>query len=108
MYEEIAMEPDFDDPANDPRIEDIVHCHLCGSPWSLDGNGEGVVLNGNRPLCGRQLPEQIKLCIECGIQAAAAVERLIHEHDVCEHGVVCGDWCEPCNAAYKLAAEENA
>lgn len=26
--------------------------------------------------------------------------------DKCEHGVPCGDWCEPCNVEYKKAMKE--
>lgn len=84
--------------------DDIVHCSLCGCSWDLCGNGEGLVLEGRSPLIGDSIPQQVKLCIECGIQAAAAVQRLMHEADTCEHGVVCGEWCEPCNRAYKEAA----
>ncbi len=27
--------------------------------------------------------------------------------DICEHGVPAGDWCEPCNLAYKEAAKQD-
>ena len=27
--------------------------------------------------------------------------------DVCEHGIVHGDWCEECNSQYKLARIES-
>ena len=46
---------------------------------------------------------QIKLCIECACFAYRTLEQLIAEADHCEHGVMCGEWCEPCNRAYKEA-----
>jgi hypothetical protein len=40
--------------------------------------------------------------------ATAEVDRLRLKYeplpDHCEHGVADGDWCEPCNRAYKEAA----
>lgn len=90
-------EQDWDD-------SNTVHCSLCGSPWDLCGNGEGIILEGRRPLfdcC--LLPLQFKLCIDCAIQAAAAVERTLQEHDQCEHGIICGEWCEACRNEYLRA-----
>ena len=36
-----------------------------------------------------------------------AYEELLHDAGVCEHGITEGDWCEECNAAYKMARVEN-
>ena len=41
------------------------------------------------------------------LRTVAAREGRRAERDVCEHGVTCGDWCEPCNAEYKRAAKEH-
>ena len=40
---------------------------------------------------------------------AAALLKFADEREgpVCEHGVKEGDWCEPCNRAYKEAAKES-
>lgn len=38
-------------------------------------------------------------------QLRAVVARLEPPPGVCEHGVIEGDWCEPCNREYKEAAE---
>ena len=42
----------------------------------------------------------------------AEVEALLRKYepepDKCEHGVAEGDWCEPCNKAYKEAADDAA
>jgi hypothetical protein len=34
------------------------------------------------------------------------ISRLEPKPGYCEHGVLDGDWCEPCNKAYKEAAKE--
>jgi hypothetical protein len=83
--------------AIDEAIENdcILHCTLCGTAFDLSGNGEGMVFES------RELPDQVKICIRCAIQVAAATQRLMHEADICEHGVVCGEWCEPCHDAYR-------
>lgn len=60
-------------------------------------------------------------CRSC-VQAEIDIERLEAENEQllarlrhyepepgkCEHGVAEGDWCEPCNKAYKEAAIEAA
>ena len=40
--------------------------------------------------------------------AEARLRRYEPEPGKCEHGVAEGDWCEPCNKAYKDAADEAA
>jgi len=88
------------------EVGDTVHCDLCGAPWDLV-LGDGIVLNAQSQNTLYGLPAQIKLCVDCAIQAAKATELMMHETDRCEHGVTVGDWCEPCNKAYKEARIEN-
>lgn len=55
------------------------------------------------------------IVIASGLTAIAAAYRGVFKIEtgedpsvVCEHGSLIGDWCEPCNAAYKQAAIDNA
>ena len=100
MYDDEVTQVELDDAV----IEDTVHCTLCGISWVLGGNGDGifVTLPASGPLFGH-IGGQLKLCIECALQVKKEIELLLAEKDVCEHGVVCGDWCQPCNEAYKTA-----
>ena len=41
-------------------------------------------------------------------EVEARLRKYEPEADKCEHGVAEGDWCEPCNKAYKEAADETA
>ena len=34
------------------------------------------------------------------------IDRELSDRDVCEHGIVSGDWCPECNAEYKRAQLE--
>lgn len=88
---------------DDAIIEDAVHCNFCGTSWVLGGHGDGITLNS--PSGGGSIP-QLKLCIDCALFVARTLESEIADKDVCEHGVVCGDWCEPCHRAYREAREQ--
>jgi hypothetical protein len=112
--------PDFDIPFDEPldptpeltdaQIEDTVHCDLCGAGYDIGGNGEGICINSphhrNDPI-GPTSGGQIKLCIDCALFAALTLKQALAEKDICEHGVVSGEWCEPCNRAYKQARIDN-
>lgn len=89
---------------DDAIIEDTVHCSLCGSSWVLGGRADGITLNS--PSGGGQIA-QLKLCLDCATFVARTLEAELAEKDVCEHGVASGDWCQPCNEAYKRARIEN-
>ena len=93
---------------DDSIVEDTVHCTLCGMSWVLGGNSEGIicVLPYYQPFGIPNLREgQIKLCFGCAAFVARTYEDELAERDQCKHGVLCGDWCEPCNREYRNARE---
>lgn len=85
----------------------------------LDGK---MQMLGKRLAAAEALNEQIPVLTQAVAEAlanfgkatkrlAAAEARLrVYEPEPgkCEHGVAEGDWCEPCNKAYKEAADEAA
>ena len=92
----------------DAVIEDTIHCTLCGFPWVLGGYGDGIVVTclkrpQDPPINGLN---QLKLCMDCAALVARTYEQEIARSDICEHGVLCGEWCEPCNRAYREARED--
>lgn len=98
-------DPDEIDQLDDAIVEDTVHCQLCGGSWVLGTRGDGVILT---KLAGDDVPYQIAsgqllLCIDCAFFAARTLDQLIAESDQCEHGVLMGEWCEPCNESYRSA-----
>ena len=99
---------DFDE-LDDAIIEDTVHCSLCGASWVLGGCEDGIVVTlpqiTGGPHTGH-LFGQLKLCVECALQVTRETELMLAENDRCEHGISCGDWCQPCNEAYKAAASD--
>lgn len=90
------------DELTDVIIEDTVHCDLCGASWVLGGCEDGIILQLPR---GRSdfISGQLKLCCDCAAFVSLTYSQFVAEKDVCEHGVLCGDWCERCNRAYKAA-----
>jgi len=106
-YERWEREQDVDD-LTDAIIEDTVHCDLCGASWVLGGSGDGLIVQS--PIADLQRfigLAQIKLCYECVLHICRCADQWLREEDECEHGVFIGDWCEPCNRAYKDARREN-
>ena len=100
------------DDLDDAIIEDTVHCDLCGASWVLGGNADGICVTLPMLELQREFPvgrrgAQLKLCVACAAFVATTLEAELSCRDVCEHGVLCGDWCEPCNRAYLKAREEN-
>lgn len=97
-----------DNYLDDAIIEDTVHCDFCGSPWALGGHEDGICIINPNPT-----PEdiggmaQLKLCLDCAMFVSLALKQNLEEKDICEHGVCCGDWCEPCSKAYKQARIDN-
>lgn len=91
---------------DDAIIEDTVHCSFCGASWVLGSNGDGIILNlsSEHRDYGHAGP-QLKLCMDCAAFVARTYQAKLESRDICEHGVLCGDWCESCNRAYKEAAE---
>lgn len=92
------------DDNRDAEVEDSVSCDLCGGRYDITGNGEGVCIQSRSE--SSHVP-QLKLCIECAGRVAIAHQMAMQERDICEHGVVCGDWCPECNKAYKAAILDN-
>jgi len=100
---------DYDELA-DAIVEDTVHCDLCGSSWVLGGCEDGVVITPPRRShdneCWPGGIAQLKLCGDCALFVKLTIEQWQREQDVCEHGILAGEWCEPCNREYKRAAAE--
>jgi hypothetical protein len=91
---------------DDATVEDTVHCDLCGAPWVLGGHGDGIIVQPTQATWWA-LGGQLKLCTDCAVYVSRVLRDELAERDVCEHGVLCGDWCEPCNAAHKQALIDN-
>jgi hypothetical protein len=100
----------FDEPIqeeiDDAIIEDTVHCDFCGAGWTLGGHEGGICLNLPMQTEGR-IGTQLKLCVVCAMEVSRVLQMNLDEKDICEHGVCAGDWCEPCNQAYKEARIAN-
>lgn len=96
---------------DDAIIKDTVHCDLCGASWILGGNADGICVNlpqlsvANFSSFVGKVGGQLSLCMDCAAMVARTYEAEIKDGDICEHGVLCGDWCAPCNAEYRRARE---
>lgn len=94
----------------DAIIEDTVHCDLCGASWVLGWCEDGlcVTLPRGRGMTSGELygMSQLKLCNDCATFVALSYDKWRGQMDTCEHGIITGEWCEPCNEAYKRAREE--
>lgn len=108
----------FDEPINpsgpteleDAIIEDTAHCDFCGVGCVLGGGSDLVVVNLPKQHGHPEMTKiggQLKLCADCAMFVSLALKQNLQEKDICEHGVCCGDWCEPCNRAYKQALIDN-
>lgn len=104
----------FDEPTidelNDAIIEDTVHCDFCGASWVLGSSGDGICCNlpVNQPVFAPSIRSgQLKLCMDCAAFVSLTYEQELREADQCEHGVLCGEWCEPCNREYREARESD-
>lgn len=98
------------DGLTDAIIEDTVHCDFCGTSWVLGGYGDGICIQSPKPLEAQVhegFPSQLKLCMDCAAEVARAYDAEAKQSDRCEHGVLTGDWCQPCHAEYRRAREEN-
>jgi hypothetical protein len=106
-YEAWEAASDEIDDLTDAIIEDTVHCDMCGAMWVLGGN-DGLVINSPvkdiREFLGIA---QLKLCCECIDYIARCCRDFVLERDVCEHGIMNGDLCIDCNAAYTQARIDN-
>lgn len=105
-FEDEPTQADVDDAI----IEDTVHCDFCGASWTLGGHEDGICINLPSSYTVVEQIEtrvggQLKLCIDCALFVSLTLKQNLEERDICEHGVVCGDWCEPCNRSYKEARE---
>ena len=82
-----------------------------GPHGSSNDNGEiftpyPVTQDENNRVIAETLRLQEKIAIlEAKIEhLQARLRQYEPDPEMCEHGVVEGDWCEPCNAEYKRAA----
>ncbi len=104
------IDADIPDPLDDPDYQDTNQCTLCGCHWYVGDSEPGIIctLPDNKVQSPGFALYEIRLCDDCALFVSKTFEQHLHEQDKCEHGVICGEWCEPCNRAYKDALYENS
>jgi hypothetical protein len=61
-------------------------------------------------IAGKLSPEQTRAGLAFTFKIAATIRAILaeaHAPDLCEHGIPEGEYCGPCNRAYKEAAREH-